>query len=244
MISIIIPTYNAETYVKRCVTHLADIRMEGLEVVFVDGGSRDGTVDFLKGLADERFQVLCREGCGIYEAMNLGVGVARNDLLYFMGADDIPLASFFNGPPDRFSQGYDLYVGKVAVASEGGEVRIHGYVEPRLFRRISRGRYATPHHQAVIYHKSYFAKVGLFNEKLKICSDAEHLLRSRRRPDIRIAYLDEVLCRFRAGGTSSDFLRVWGENMVIYAEIGDRSPVARSIYFVDSVLTAFRFLLG
>ena len=61
-----------------------------LECLVVDGASDDGSLAILKCFADDqRLQWSSETDAGIYDAMNKGIGKARGELLYFLGAGDI-----------------------------------------------------------------------------------------------------------------------------------------------------------
>ena len=83
MLSIIIPALNEAEHIAESLQALAPLRMRGMEVVVVDGGSTDNTVDIARPLAD---QVISTPR-GRARQMNAGVARARGDLLLFLHAD-------------------------------------------------------------------------------------------------------------------------------------------------------------
>ncbi len=82
-ISIIIPCLDEAARIRRCLDQLQEFRVAGHEVVVVDGGSKDDTVELCKGLADRTIQ----SARGRAQQLNAGSKVASGDVLLFLHAD-------------------------------------------------------------------------------------------------------------------------------------------------------------
>jgi glycosyltransferase involved in cell wall biosynthesis len=239
-ISIIIPTLNSAGTIERCVKSLNGLYKTDVELLFIDGGSTDGTVNLIKEIIHEEIfsRVIILPGSGIYSAMNEGVRQASGQYLMFLGSDDEIIPEQLNLIAlKEFNSAY-LIVASVKSVNKFGVEVIYRYTKEQTFVRFSRGRLRTPHHQAVIYNKKYFQKFGDFDERYRICADAEHLLRSRQSTN-QIAYVNAVISKFYCGGVSSNFLEVWGENLIMSSK--DKS-INRGIFLMDSVFTAIRYI--
>ena len=90
MISVIIPIYNGEKYLKRCLDSLVEQTYKEYEVVMVDDGSVDKTFEICKQYVsrDERFIYLHKINGGVGSARNYGISKARGDFITFVDADD------------------------------------------------------------------------------------------------------------------------------------------------------------
>ncbi|MDR1953249.1 MAG: glycosyltransferase family 2 protein [Clostridiales Family XIII bacterium] len=90
LISIIIPVYNAEKYLRKCVESVTGQTYENLEVILVDDGSADGSGSLCDALAreDERIVVIHKENGGVSSARNAGLEAARGDYITFLDCDD------------------------------------------------------------------------------------------------------------------------------------------------------------
>lgn len=89
-ISIIIPVYNVEKWLRRAVESLQQQTFGDYELFLVDDGSRDSSGDICDGLAeeDDRIKVIHRANGGAASARNEAMAVARGTYLYFMDGDD------------------------------------------------------------------------------------------------------------------------------------------------------------
>lgn len=82
-LSVIVPALNEAEQIARTLGDLQPLRAQGVEIIVVDGGSRDGTVEMAEPLAD---QVLLSD-CGRARQLNAGAVHARGDVLLFLHAD-------------------------------------------------------------------------------------------------------------------------------------------------------------
>jgi glycosyltransferase involved in cell wall biosynthesis len=99
LVSVVIPARNAEAFVADAIESVLDQQDVSTELIVIDDGSTDGTPDVLRRFAG-RISVANSNGRGVSAARNLGMALARGELLVFLDADDLL-------PPDylaRFAQ--------------------------------------------------------------------------------------------------------------------------------------------
>lgn len=89
-ISVIVPVYNVEHFLLRCVDSILSQRDVDLEVILVDDGSRDGSGEICDGYAarDSRVQVIHKANGGLSSARNAGIEAATGEYLAFVDSDD------------------------------------------------------------------------------------------------------------------------------------------------------------
>ena len=89
-VSIIVPVYNAEKTLKRCVDSILGQEYEDLELILVDDGSTDGSGPLCDafGNQDSRVRVLHKENGGVSDSRNMGLKLARGKWLQFADSDD------------------------------------------------------------------------------------------------------------------------------------------------------------
>jgi len=86
-VSIIIPVYNCEKYIKECVASALDQTLDVVEVIVVDDGSTDGTLDIIKDIPE--ITVLIKPNGGTASALNTGIRNAKGDWIHWLSADDV-----------------------------------------------------------------------------------------------------------------------------------------------------------
>ena len=89
-VSIIIPVYNAEKYLKQCLESLVRQTEQNMEIICVDDGSTDHSFDILKDYSTkyEYISVLSQSNMGAAAARNKGIQQAKGEYLLFLDADD------------------------------------------------------------------------------------------------------------------------------------------------------------
>lgn len=86
-LSVIIPAYNCEKYVSRCIESVLSQTGAELEIIVVNDGSTDKTLDVLMGYGD-KINLIDTENGGVSSARNLGLKSATGDFLMFLDSDD------------------------------------------------------------------------------------------------------------------------------------------------------------
>lgn len=89
-VSVIIPVYNVEKYLRKCLDSVVNQTLKDIEIICVDDGSTDSSLEILKEYAakDERISVLRQENLHAGVARNAGLVVAKGEYLSFLDSDD------------------------------------------------------------------------------------------------------------------------------------------------------------
>ena len=89
-ISIIVPIYNAETTLERCISSLVHQSYKDIEIILVNDGSQDHSLQICERFAkeDSRIIVIDKENGGVSSARNIGISKAGGEFLMFCDSDD------------------------------------------------------------------------------------------------------------------------------------------------------------
>ena len=88
-VSIIVPCYNAEKYIKRCLDSIAAQTYENLEILVINDGCTDNSKKIIdQYLSDNRFRCIDQENGGEFSARNTGIREATGEYLGFVDSDD------------------------------------------------------------------------------------------------------------------------------------------------------------
>lgn len=90
LVSIIVPVYNAQTYLSKCVDTLIAQTYKNCEIILINDGSQDGSGLICDGYANkfENVKVIHKENEGVSRARNLGLSVATGEWIAFVDSDD------------------------------------------------------------------------------------------------------------------------------------------------------------
>ena len=89
-VSLIIPVYNAEKYLRRCLTSAMEQTFKDMEILVVNDGSTDESLAICREYAqmDPRFHIINKENTGVSDSRNRAIQIAKGDYLQFMDSDD------------------------------------------------------------------------------------------------------------------------------------------------------------
>ncbi|MEI3558701.1 MAG: glycosyltransferase [Akkermansia muciniphila] len=90
LVSIIIPCYNVAPFMKKCLDAVCAQTLRDIEIICINDGSRDGTLDILREYqaGDERFIVIDQPNAGVAAARNAGLDAASGEYIGFVDPDD------------------------------------------------------------------------------------------------------------------------------------------------------------
>ena len=90
LISVIVPIYNVEKYLDKCVDSIINQTYKNLEIILVDDGSPDNCPQMCDDYAkkDSRIRVVHKENGGLSDARNAGMKVATGEYVSFIDSDD------------------------------------------------------------------------------------------------------------------------------------------------------------
>lgn len=138
--SIIVPVYQAEHTLDRCIQSVLSQAYENYEVVLVDDGSRDnsGVICDALAWADARINVIHQMNSGVSAARNAGIRAARGEYLLFLDSDDALLPNALSLYSEATAQGtMDVVIGGLSVWENEKERRKIGFdTEMRAGREV------------------------------------------------------------------------------------------------------------
>ena len=110
--SVIIPVYNVEKYIDRCLKSIISQNYDDLEIIVVDNGSTDSSGSICDTYANEHsnISVYHIENHGVGSARNFGLSKARGEFIYFVDSDDYLVGNLFADFADKLVLDLDLAV--------------------------------------------------------------------------------------------------------------------------------------
>jgi glycosyltransferase involved in cell wall biosynthesis len=201
--TIAIVCLNAGPYLAEALGSVVDQDYESYEVVIIDGGSTDGTLDIIRefaGRLGDRMRWSSEPDDGLYHAMNKALRAARGDYVAYLGADD----RLANGALQAV-EGALLSAAWPDIVA--GAVRVFGgareWIEaPRSFAHRSMPKRAPARHQSIYVARWALIDGGGFDTGFRIAADYDLYLRLIE-SGAREVLVDDVLSEFRLGGVSS-----------------------------------------
>lgn len=184
-ISVIIPCYNADKYLKDCICSLQAQTFRDFEAIFIDDGSTDRTADILKKSCSEdtRFRIVTQMNGGVSVARNTGLKCAKGDWVFFLDADDELSEDCLEKLFSSASEDSDLVIGMHAVFGDRNKEIIYpeGFWwkmkgkkrRDHAARRLIEGDSVLNIMCNKLHRRSFLIREGIrLEEELKVAEDA------------------------------------------------------------------------
>jgi len=167
MVSIIIPVYNGDKYIKKCLDSLSrqTLPVSQYEIIIVDNGSTDKSIQVAENY---RTRIVKEPKRGSYAARNKGIKIARGELIGFTDVDCLAADDWLEQAVkcDQDNENLDIIAGKVDFISDQ-PLNVWGYFDQNTFLNqeyaIKTGSAKTAN---MFVKRSLFNKVGLFDDNL------------------------------------------------------------------------------
>lgn len=87
-VSVVVPVYNVEKYIKQCIYSICNQTYKNLEIIVINDGSSDNSVQIIKEIDDNRIKIIEQENKGLSVARNVGVEYSTGNYILFVDSDD------------------------------------------------------------------------------------------------------------------------------------------------------------
>ena len=211
-VSVIVPVFNAELYITETIQSALAQTHADLEVIVVDDGSTDGTIERLRAF-DGRVEIHRQPNGGVAAARNRGARVASGEWLAFLDADDIWLPTKVQRQL-ACSRGPMVYTDRYNIGARGELPEIQSLVTPMhdgdlFLPLLLEGNFITA--SSVLLRRDVFDEVGGFFEELRGTEDWDLWVRiAAAGHTINIVREPLLQYRFHSRGISRDYARMSG----------------------------------
>lgn len=243
MFSVIIPLYNKAESIVETVHSVLGQSFAAFELVIVDDGSTDNSLEIVQGIADERIVIVRKPNGGVSSARNAGIAAARYDHVAFLDGDDIWHKDFLFTIREAFIQLPEAVMigtayGSVTSAAELERGLAHGdakqpvmaYLDDYFSRIRTEYFYCS---SAVVIRKSLLAPDVRFNEQLSSGEDLDMWFRIAAR--YRIGFVYATLAFYRLDAENRAMNKVYPfEKHLVSVIYNSLSP-----FFNNGAIAAF-----
>lgn len=123
-ISVIVPIYNTEKYLKRCINSILIQNFLEYELILINDGSKDKSLEVAKSYADSRIVLISKENEGLSATRNLGIKIARGEYILHIDSDDWIEQGYLNDVYSRAKEkDADIVVTDFYIDYDNGELK-------------------------------------------------------------------------------------------------------------------------
>ncbi len=127
LVSVVLPVYNGQKYIERAIESILNQSYQNLELVIVDDGSTDHTIQRISGFNDARIQCYKRSHMGVAETANFGMKQCKGTYIARMDADDIAMTERIRKQVDFLDENPEIGVVSCLVHHQGDRNTQGGY---------------------------------------------------------------------------------------------------------------------
>lgn len=205
-ISIITVCLNSASTISDCIKSITSQSYENIELLIIDGGSTDGTIEIIEKSSNPRIKLISEIDLGIYDAINKGISLSSGDIIGILNSDDMfwddriieVIAKSFSQ-----SKTIDAIYGDLVYVDVNDVNKITRYWKAGIFKENKLYFGWMPPHPTFYMRREALRKVGYYRNDLGTAADYEFILRSLLKYKLIISYIPKILVKMRRGGASN-----------------------------------------
>ena len=182
-ISILLPVFNDEKFIKRAVDSVLNNSYSNYELIIVNDGSSDNSIDVINSIKDQRIKVYNKSNSGLIETLNYGLKKCKNEIIMRMDGDDeidkekisIQLSSFSNSNSILLGTG-----GSIIDNMSRFKSLVNVPENNTSILKKMRKMQPSIIHASIMFYKDAIIKSGSYDEKFSVAEDYELFYRLSR----------------------------------------------------------------
>lgn len=221
LVSVVIPVYNVERFIKTCLDSVLAQSYEHLEVLVVDDGGPDQSISIVEQYGDKRLRIIRQQNRGLAGARNTGIREARGDYIALLDSDDFwakdkiekHVALMLANPRCGVSFSASMFVDENGKSLNRLQEPFNkeDFNSPQIFCRNPIGNGSVPMIARSVFDQIAFKSAGVqhlqyFDESLRQSEDIDCWTRITLQTETQFHYIDQPLTFYRlnSGGLSAN----------------------------------------
>jgi len=246
LISVVIPVFNGEKTIKETIDSVLKQTFTDFELLVINDGSQDLTVEVVEKIQDSRIQVYSYPNAGLAASRNRGIDRSTGEYIAFIDADDMwtpdKLEAQFNAlkshPEAAVAYSWTDYIDEYSqFLGKGGHITVNGNIYPHLLLTDLLENGSNP-----LIRKQAFIEVGNFDESLRAAEDWDMLLRLAIRYHFIAVSSPQVLYRISSNSMSFNVLQQERESLKVIERAFNQAPESLQYLKKPSLANLYKYL--
>ena len=228
-ISILLPVFNCGLYVKSAIQSIINNSFENYEIIVINDGSTDNTLDIINQFNNPRIKIYNKENSGLVETLNYGLKKCNYPIIMRMDGDDIIHHKKIETQLNYFSRNESILVGTQGFTIDLNENKTGKINLPLTHDKIIKSLLKLSSgliHPSIMFYKDALLKIGGYNQNFKHAEDYEMYLRLSKIG--KISNIEDKLFYLRKHDTNVS--SVYAEDQI------KNSIISREIYLNSNTL--------
>ena len=228
-ISILLPVFNCGLYIKSAIQSIINNSFENYEIIVINDGSTDNTLDIIKQFNDSRIKIYNKENSGLVETLNYGLKKCNYSIIMRMDGDDVIHQKKIETQLNYFSRNESILVGSQGFTIDINEDKTGKINLPLTHDKIIKSLLKLSSgliHPSIMFYKDALQKIGGYNQNFNHAEDYEMYLRLSKIG--KISNIEDRLIYLRKHDTNVSL--VYAEDQI------KNSVISREIYLKSNTL--------
>jgi len=247
LISVIIPTFNNETTIGETINSVLNQTWKNLELIVVNDGSQDSTLDIINSIADSRIKVFSYPNAGVAASRNRGISQAKGEFISFLDADDLwtidkletQLKALQENPQAAVAYSWTDHIDRNNQFLRGGSRHLlNGDVYAELLKSnfVASG-------SNILVRAQALKEVGDFNKSLTPAEDWDMYLRLASRYHFVAVPSPQILYRITSTSASSNVFKMEAVCLQIIEQQYSQAPKPIQSLKTESLTILYQYLI-
>lgn len=187
-ISILLPLYNDELYIKKAIQSVFANSYKNFELVVINDGSNDNSLEIVKSINDERLKIYTKSNTGLIDTLNYGLTKCNYEIIMRMDGDDEIEKEKIETQLLFFKKLNPIVLGTGGyIINNFSEIKSKVDVPENNKSILKKMRLLQPSiiHASIMFYKDAIIKAGKYDEKFSVAEDYELFYRLSRIGDLR-----------------------------------------------------------
>jgi len=173
-VSILVPVFNQETYIKEALKSILNQSFKSFEIIIINDGSTDKTLEIIKSFKDKRIKIFSTKNKGIISALNYGIEKCTSNIIARFDGDDIMLSERLKIQYDTFIKKKPILLGSNAYIIDSNSILIGKSNLPIKKNNIRSNLLKLApsfFHSSVMFNKERIKRLGGYNLNAQYVED-------------------------------------------------------------------------
>jgi len=230
-VSIVMPSFNQVEFIERSILSVLNQSYPNIELIVIDGGSTDGSVEIIKHYQDRISYWESKSDHGQVHAINKGLAIATGEWVGWQNSDDLFSVDAVQKMVEQAQQepSANLVIGDMClIDSDDQRIRDIKYITPSYHSILAEGMVLT--NQSALWRKAIHSSIGYLNESLHYGFDYEWFLRILKK--YRAVHVAKVLGYLRIHNQTKSSLQLpeFKKEYDLILRGREVSPLIKKIY--------------
>jgi len=245
-ISVIIPVYNGEKTIKQTVESVLNQTFKDFELLIINDGSQDATLEIIQAINDERIQVFSYQNSGVSASRNRALTKAKGEFISFIDADDLwtpnklelQFKALQDNPQAAVAYSWSDWIDESGqFLRSGGHITVNGKAYEKLLLRDFIESGSNP-----LIRKQALDEVGCFEQSVTPAEDWDMWLRLAARYEFVTVEVPQIFYRISPNSASFNIVKMEAGSLKVIERVFAQAPESLQDLKRETLASRYNYL--